>query len=169
MNIIKKGEVTYWCKTKELAEQFFKDCEQQGITWNNGQKPTEFPTKWSKHKRKTAYEIFHGCLFYSDIDYALRNSNRIIEYEAEPNQIETALRTKITDLTRENIELKSKMPIIERALKNTLQDFYTVCSMLIDCGEEDILFNKFDPDQRRSIEYRLKQAEQEIKEEHRKQ
>lgn len=37
-----KNNTCYYCKTAELAEQFLKECEEQGFLWHNGeQKPTD--------------------------------------------------------------------------------------------------------------------------------
>ena len=36
-----KNNTCYYCKTIELAEQFLKECEEQGFLWVQGEKPTD--------------------------------------------------------------------------------------------------------------------------------
>lgn len=36
-----KNNTCYYCKTAELAEQFLKECEEQGFLWYLGEKPTD--------------------------------------------------------------------------------------------------------------------------------
>lgn len=36
-----KNNTCYYCKTFELAEQFLKECEEQGFLWGEGEKPTD--------------------------------------------------------------------------------------------------------------------------------
>ena len=53
-----KNKTVYLCKTLELAETFIKDCENEGLVWRSGHKPTEYNT-WKQRFHGSDYVAFY--------------------------------------------------------------------------------------------------------------
>ena len=53
-----KNKTVYLCKTLELAEIFIKDCENEGLVWRSGHKPTEYNT-WKQRFHGSDYVAFY--------------------------------------------------------------------------------------------------------------
>lgn len=53
-----KNKTVYLCKTLELAEIFIKDCENEGLIWRSGHKPTEYNT-WKQRFHGSDYVAFY--------------------------------------------------------------------------------------------------------------
>ena len=51
-------DIAVHCSTKSKSEKFLKVCEQQGITWFTGEKPTSV-ILWEDFQTNTCYSINH--------------------------------------------------------------------------------------------------------------
>lgn len=57
-----KNNTCYYCKTFELAEQFLKECEEQGFLWYWGEKPTD-DKMFERLRRYTKDYDYNGVTF----------------------------------------------------------------------------------------------------------
>ncbi|MEG2086126.1 MAG: hypothetical protein RR054_04450 [Clostridia bacterium] len=76
----------YWCKTKELSKEFLQECEQQGITWFNGDRATK-ETMYNDCKEETCYIIKEGFalgfIVYCCREYFEIFNYKIVEYKGK--------------------------------------------------------------------------------------
>lgn len=75
----KQGKIVVHCDTEEKAKAFLRECEEEGLKWYGGDKPTYFAT-WEDDKEKTCYR--HDCkgLVYASIDYYTQKGYTIVPY-----------------------------------------------------------------------------------------
>lgn len=82
MEIDKTGKTAYWCKTKELAEQFLSECDKQSITWASGRSVKEY-TNWEDFKEETCYIAPAMLLRYDSREYMSLTEHIIKEFKTE--------------------------------------------------------------------------------------
>ena len=75
----KQGKIVVHCDTEEKAKAFLRECEEEGLKWCSGDKPT-YITMWEYAKGKTCYR--HDCkgLAHDSIDYYTRKGYTIVPY-----------------------------------------------------------------------------------------
>ena len=75
----KQGKIVVHCDTEEKAKAFLRECEEEGLEWYSGDKPTHI-TAWEGFKEKTCYR--HNCkaLVYDSIDYYTQEGYTIVPY-----------------------------------------------------------------------------------------
>lgn len=76
----KSGKFAVHCDTEEKAKSFLWECENQGMLWKCGEKPT-IRTRWETYNKLTCYSCIRdkGKLTYGDIPF--HESNRpVIDY-----------------------------------------------------------------------------------------
>lgn len=82
MKIDRTGKVAYWCKTKELAKEFLKECDEQGIVWWNSKKKASDELNYN-YGTQTSYCADEQGLSFASKDYCERGELTVIEYKGK--------------------------------------------------------------------------------------
>lgn len=123
MKIDTSGKTIYWCKTRESAERFLKDCLAQGIEWNSGFNINK-NTYWAWYKENTVYVIagekIHFCA-KQDVEYSvdLYMTSTIVdceEFYKEEDKKEETLRELLAQSEKE----KAMEEKIVQAVKDSI-------------------------------------------------
>ena len=80
----KNGKIAVHCDTEEKANYFLKECDKQGIIWNDGDKTTEINC-WFWHKKNTSYACSCGKskLVFDFLEYHKDKGLEIIKWEID--------------------------------------------------------------------------------------
>lgn len=85
MKIDRTGKVAYWCKTKELAKEFLKECDEQGIVWGLFDTKTTRWTYWEYHRENTCYRIIDDKVYFNEKYFCVDECKAIVEYKGKDN------------------------------------------------------------------------------------
>lgn len=120
MKIDKNGKVAYWCKTKELSEQFLQECDEQGIHLDKGSR-TVIETYWDMWKDETCYSFENSSLFFSNRSCYSNENFYIVEYVGKNTKARTnqELEVEIARLTAENKSYADNILTAIRILQNS--------------------------------------------------
>ena len=77
MEKFKQGKVAVNCRTEEAAKKFLKECENEGLKWASGDKPTSL--NWWRSCRENTTYIFY--LPYNGIRVDAREEKKAQGYE----------------------------------------------------------------------------------------
>lgn len=79
----KKDEIAVWCKTEEIAKDFLKECDKQGIKWRGGDSTTKYDMNYERYGNKTCFsDEGEGLLFGPKELYREEHFN-IIEWKLQ--------------------------------------------------------------------------------------
>lgn len=105
MKIDRTGKVAYLCKTEELAKEFLKECDEQGIVWWNSKKKASDELNYN-YGTQTSYCADERGLAFASNDYYERTGTTVIEYKGKAlnDVVSPALVTKVKDVTESKIK-----------------------------------------------------------------
>lgn len=105
MKIDRTGKVAYLCKTEELAKEFLKECDEQGIVWWNSKKKASDELNYN-YGAATCYCVDDEGLAYGSNNFLKMKGYNIIEYKGKAlnDVMSPALVTKVKDVTESKIK-----------------------------------------------------------------
>lgn len=67
------------CRTPQEADCFMQELEQYTtVLWRNGEKPTEYGTRWGRYEEKTTYTIEGNRMSFGNGEYPYKKGMLIL-------------------------------------------------------------------------------------------
>ena len=153
----KEGKIAVWCETRELREDFLKQCDKHKIVWGSvGVKCSKKVDLISvKGEEKTAYSMMYGDMGFCHYDWYQENGLKVVKWRKATYEgweiIKMLSEGKIADFTRLRDEDGFSYTVINNCLLDGVRlkfssDYETKASFIIESEFTIVERQKFTTD-----------------------